>query len=179
MSSLIPSGSSSGTGLVTLIPTSSNNNQTITLPDATGIAMVSGNMPAFSAYASASTTLTNATWTKVTFDAELFDTNNNFASSRFTPTIAGYYQLSTSMQSGFITSFLANSFYKNGSLFQYGAFIPATTVGVQSGSSALIYLNGSTDYVEVYAYQATGTSATITSSVSSASWFSGVLVRTA
>jgi len=26
-----------------------------------------------------------STWTKITFDAEEFDTNNNFASSRFTP----------------------------------------------------------------------------------------------
>ena len=36
-------------------------------------------------------TLSSATLTKVTFDTELFDTNNNFASSRFTPTIAGQY----------------------------------------------------------------------------------------
>ena len=36
-------------------------------------------------------TLSSGTLTKVTFDTELFDTNNNFASSRFTPTIAGQY----------------------------------------------------------------------------------------
>ena len=36
-------------------------------------------------------TLSNLTWTKVTFDTELFDTNNNFANSRFTPTVAGQY----------------------------------------------------------------------------------------
>ena len=36
-------------------------------------------------------TLSSATLTKVTFDTELFDTNNNFADSRFTPTIAGQY----------------------------------------------------------------------------------------
>ena len=35
--------------------------------------------------------LSSATWTKVTFDTELFDSNNNFASSRFTPTVAGQY----------------------------------------------------------------------------------------
>ena len=36
-------------------------------------------------------TLSSGTLTKVTFDTELFDTNNNFASSRFTPTVAGQY----------------------------------------------------------------------------------------
>ena len=50
MASLIPSGSASGTGSMTLAAPVTNSNQTATLPDATGTVMVSGNMPAFSAY---------------------------------------------------------------------------------------------------------------------------------
>jgi len=61
------------------------------------LAMVSGNMPAFLVYPSASSTnLTSSTWTKIVFNTEVFDTNNNFDSTtnyRFTPTVAGYYQI--------------------------------------------------------------------------------------
>jgi hypothetical protein len=140
---------------------------------------VAGNGPAFSAYASSGITITNATWTKITFDLELFDTNNNFASSRFTPTVAGYYQVNSSWQAGFTTSFGGVAFYKNGSLFQYGTFTPATSVGVQAGSSSLIYFNGTTDYLEVYAYQATGSSQAISTSSSALTWFNGAMVRSA
>jgi hypothetical protein len=133
--------------------------------------------PVFSAYASAATTINNAAWTKIIFDVETFDTNNNFASSRFTPTVAGYYQLSASWQSGFITSIGGIQVYKNGSSYQYGSFIPATSIGVQVGMSNLVYLNGSTDYVEIYGYQATGSSQNTTVSASNTCWFSGCLVR--
>jgi len=140
---------------------------------------VAGNGPAFSAYASSGTSLPNATWTKITFDTESFDTNSNFASSRFTPTISGYYQLNASWQSGATSSFAGTAFYKNGSLWQYGTFTPATSVGTQAGASALIYFNGSTDYVEIYAYQATGSTGTVTSSNSGTTWFSGSMARSA
>lgn len=45
------------------------------------------NAPAFSAYANASTSLTTSAQTKVNFQVEDFNTNSNFASSRFTPTV--------------------------------------------------------------------------------------------
>jgi hypothetical protein len=179
MASLIPSANASGTGSMTLAGPSTNSNQTVNIPDTTGTMMVSGNMPAFSAYGSTGTTITNATWTKITFDTESFDTNSNFASSRFTPTVAGYYQLNASWQSGATTSFAGTAFYKNGTLWQYGTFTPATSVGTQAGASALIYCNGSTDYIEIYAYQATGGSQNTTTSSSATTWFSGVLVRSA
>ena len=49
--------------------------------------------PAFSAYSNTAQTFVNGVEQKVTFAVENWDTNNNFASSRFTPTVAGYYQL--------------------------------------------------------------------------------------
>ena len=170
---------SSGGGSVTLAEPATASNFTATLPAATGTVMVSGNMPAFSAYASSATTITNATWTKLTFDLELFDTNSNFASSRFTPTVAGYYQVSGSWQAGFTSSFGGIAFYKNGSLSQYASFTAATGVGTQAGGTALIYCNGSTDYIEIYAYQATGSSQNTTTSSSATTWFSGSMVRSA
>ena len=58
---------------------------------------VFGNQPAFSVYLSSNQTgVTNSTSTKIQFNTKVFDTNSNFDSStnyRFTPTVAGYYQL--------------------------------------------------------------------------------------
>jgi hypothetical protein len=157
MASLIPSGSASGTGSMTLAAPVTNSNQTATLPDATGTVMVSGNMPAFSAYASGSQTVSATTWTKVTLGTEIFDTNNNFASSRFTPTVAGYYQINGSLRcSG--TSGMSRvivGIYKNGSEYAR-IFEPNFTTAImnemQLSGSLIIYLNGSTDYVELYGW---------------------------
>ena len=66
------------------------------IPQAALAAGVAGNGPAFSAYQSTQQTgISSATFTKVNFQTEEFDTNSNFASSTFTPTIAGYYQINS------------------------------------------------------------------------------------
>jgi hypothetical protein len=50
-----------------------------------------GNGPAFNAIRVGNQTVSASTYTKVTYTAENFDTNNCFASSTFTPNVAGYY----------------------------------------------------------------------------------------
>ena len=183
MASLIPSGSASGTGSMTLSAPVTNSNQTATLPDATGTVMVSGNMPAFSANKSTTDqTFTNGVFTKITFNTEEFDTNNNFASSTFTPTVAGYYQVNSSLDVGANTGTLSrafSSFYKNGSSYKVGSGIQSGFTGseIQAVNSCVIYCNGSTDYIEVYVY-ATGTLPTVYAG-STNTWFNGVLVRSA
>ena len=50
--------------------------------------------PAFSVYLSSTQTISNATTTKIQFNAKEFDTNSNFDATtnyRFTPSVAGYY----------------------------------------------------------------------------------------
>jgi hypothetical protein len=142
---------------------------------------VVGNGPAFSAYVNTAQAISNNTLTKIQFNAEEFDTNSNFDSTtnyRFTPTVAGYYQFTTA---AFISTGVAGEFtvwfYKNGGAFKYGNDLTATTSYVIQGS-ALIYLNGSTDYVEVYVYQVSGVSKTLGSSATG-NYFQGVLVRAA
>jgi len=56
---------------------------------------VAGTGPAFMAESTVDQSVTSATWTKVTLGNEIFDTDSCFSSSRFTPTVAGYYQLFT------------------------------------------------------------------------------------
>ena len=112
--------------------------------------------PAFRAIASASQTLTNNTWTKATLGTEAWDTNNNFNTStyRFTPTVAGYYQINggysfnSTASAGYT---LIASIWKNNSETIRGAeMYSLTTTFNQSHVSGVLYMNGSTDYIELY-----------------------------
>jgi hypothetical protein len=168
--SIVMSGSTSGT--VTIIPTATAGSNTATLPAATGTVMVSGNMPAFSAYQSSTQTLSSATFTKLQFQSKEFDTGSYFDSTtnyRFTPLVAGYYQVSGAISNNTGTQTVL-SIYKNGGDFKRGSN------GVLFGSSlsALVYLNGSTDYVELYGYFAVGTTVNTGSNLT---YFQAVLVR--
>lgn len=135
------------------------------------------NAPAFSAYANAATSLTSGANTKVNF-IENFDTNSNFASSRFTPTVAGYYQINARVQfDGSATAPIAYIF-KNGAVSNSGNYIPGTHSFPIVTVSGLVYLNGSTDYVEIYASHTTGSAVNTTTSTVS-NQFDGCLVRPA
>lgn len=172
---------SSSTGSVTLDAGSTASNYTLTLPAATGTAMVSGNMPAFSAYSASTTTLTAATDTKITYDAEVFDTNSNFASSRFTPTVAGYYQINACATMNYWNGIIyCLAIYKNGSVYQYGqTAYPQTVGGVRASISSVVYCNGSTDYIEIYGFQYSVSSNNVVSASQTGTWFNGSLVRAA
>jgi hypothetical protein len=158
MASTISAGTTTGTAVVVSGDTTGNlafqtqaGANTITVPNVTGTMMVSGNMPAFSAYKSVAQTLSAATFTKITFDVEEYDTNNNFASSRFTPTVAGYYLVVGTVNNASGTQ-TVSTIYKNGSQYKAGtnggAFIALAT--------AIVYCNGTTDYIELYGYLAAG-----------------------
>lgn len=161
MSQVIIAGDTSGT--ITLQAPAVSGSTTLTLPAATGTVMVSGNMPAFSAYSSVGTTVSASTWTKLNFNTEEFDTANAFDSTtnfRFTPQVAGYYQINAAWQSNAITGNAYIAIYKNGSIYKFGSVMAAGTVGCEPVVSSLVLLNGSTDYVEIYAFSSISASAT-------------------
>jgi hypothetical protein len=177
MANLILNGSTSGS--VTLSSPAVSGTTTLTLPTTSGTVMVNG--PAFSAYSNASLSISSATFTKVRSNVEEFDTNSNYDNAtnyRFTPTVAGYYQINGQVSyegSGTITRYLI-CIYKNGTEFKRG--VDSTSNGFAATISSLIYFNGSTDYVELYGY-ATGTTLVFTTNGTFNSWFSGCMVRSA
>jgi hypothetical protein len=134
---------------------------------------VAGNGPAFRAWASSQTPITGNVSTKVTLATEDFDTNNNFSSSRFTPTVAGYYQINGSVSNAAGTSFLQALLYKNGIGSSSGTSVGSAYI---SQSSDIIYLNGTTDYIELYAYSG---STTNIDTGQGATFMSGCLIRSA
>ena len=182
MSSVVISGDTSGA--ITLSAPAVAGTNTATLPAATGTVMVSGNMPAFSAYANASQSVSSGVVTKVQFQTKDFDTATAFDNTtnyRFLPLVAGYYQInSTVRMSGTIPTNYDIYLYKNGS--SYRTYL---SINISSGSTtlissigAVIYLNGSTDYLEVYA-DITATSPTFSANTTNTSSFSGSLIRSA
>lgn len=170
MGDLVLKGATSGQ--ITLTPTGTAGTNTLTLPAKTGNIItsadtgtvtqtmlstnVAGNGPAFSAYLGTTQTISNNTFTKAQINTEEFDTNSNFDTAtnyRFTPTVAGYYQVTGQIAyaSGGITGNTLCTIYKNGSRFKDGCLFGATSgANVFAIVSALINFNGSTDYVELY-----------------------------
>jgi len=190
---------SSGGGSVTLDTTATATNTTVLLPTTGGTAVttgstgvvtqtmlagsVAGNGPAFSAYRSTNQTANTATWTKVQANTEEFDTNSNYDNAtnyRFTPTVAGYYQINGEVKMTGAAAILITSIYKNGSEFKRGTQSgSAASSGQASAVSALVYFNGSSDYVELYAYQDSGSTLSVEGGGGTNSYFQGVLVRAA
>jgi len=176
MSSMILNGDTSGAITVTVPAVAGTN--TATLPAATGTVMVSGNMPAFSAYANTNQSIGASTFTKLQINSTAttgFDTNSNYSISnyRFTPTVAGYYQINGAV------GYTANpgtygiaTIYKNNSEFLRGTQGSNTNCIV----SGIIYFNGSTDYVELWAYASNASTA---SGVSYLTYFNGSMIRAA
>jgi hypothetical protein len=168
MASIITATTSSGltqsADLSGVLQLASGTGNLVTVPSVTGTAMVSGNMPAFSAYGSANQGFTSGVTTKITLDTEVFDTASRYnntgstvggiPSYAFLPNVAGYYQINGKARiTGTGQTNSSVSIYKNGSQLIIGSF---TASGLAfSVVSTITYLNGSTDYVELYGYAET------------------------
>jgi hypothetical protein len=152
--------------------------------------MVSGNMPVFQAYSGTFSIGTN-TWTNGVFGTKQFDTAgafNNTGSTTtlngisvpayaFAPPVAGYYQVDMSIRNQIInnTDVLNIALYKNGSAylnFYYASAIGNSVSYAQATSSVIVYLNGTSDYIQFYSLSTSSTN--LYQGV-----FSGAMVRTA
>ena len=169
-------GSGTITGLTAGgLPSATVTQSTLAIPTA-------GTGPAFSAVTSSTQTVSASTWTKLTPQIEQFDTNNNYDNStnyRFTPTVAGYYQINGSASiAGATNSWAKCAIYKNGSVYKNGTMSNANAFSTGNSASVLVYCNGSTDYVELYVIHNYGAPATLDYGTASC-YFQGSMVRAA
>ena len=185
MSAIVVNGDTSGS--ITLQAPSVAGTNTLTLPANTGTVLTSASSasdlpssikgPAFSAYAGATTTISQNAYTKINFNTEEFDTNSNYdtSTSRFTPTVAGYYQVNGGMEySNSSAAYVNVMIYKNGS--QYKGGINSDKAGnYRVYVSGLVYLNGSTDYIELYGFSNLAGGTSLTYSI--ATYFQASMVR--
>ena len=118
------------------------------------------NTPAFEAYLNSNQSIPQTTSTKVLFDIERFDTNNaydNTTNYRFQPTTAGKYFVYSNLNlqcTGYVLYVSSQQIRKNGSSIQSSAMVfnNSTQNSSPMYASSIIDLNGSTDYVEIFAY---------------------------
>jgi len=140
------------------------------------------NGPTFIAFiAVAQAIVSNGTQQRVTFGSETFDTDNNFTSSRFTPTVEGYYQLNSTVRIAGTVGTGENMLviWKNGGEYSRGTNGSGTEIGANFYSmqvSDIAYANGTTDFFEIYIQQGSGGNRDTTAGTN-ISYFSGVMVR--
>jgi hypothetical protein len=180
--------STPSSGSISLSPADTASNLTITVPANAGTMITTGSTfagtgPAFSASSTTSLTLTSGVWYKVIFNQENFDTNNNYdptTNYRFTPTVAGYYQINSCVAGDAVTNtnIWTMAIAKNGTRIASGSQA-ANNVnnGQASMCSFIVYCNGSTDYIEIFAIQTSGTN--INTSTGIGTFFNGFLARAA
>jgi hypothetical protein len=189
MASSINASTSGAGGVITTADNTGNlelqsGGTTIATISSTGLALNTGNItlpssaaPAFRAYLASNQSISAATGTKLNFDTEMWDTNSNYdtTNKRFTPTVAGYYQVNIGFFGGNSTDAIA-ILYKNGN--ETGTATGyATAVNARPRFTGITYFNGTTDYVEAYAYSQGAV--TIQGGSSSYTEFSAALIRSA
>ena len=136
------------------------------------------NTPYFHANAGSVTSIANNSMTKVAFTNEVFDSANNFASSRFTPTTAGKYILHYSV--GINTGSNASAVYpilfingaENGNATRIRKYHNGGGGSIQTyHTTAIVSANGTGDYYEIYFYQNTGSSVDVYNSTNDTFFF--------
>jgi hypothetical protein len=168
MSKIAVSSPASGTATYTISAPAGSTDRTISLPDNTGTILTTAtagvpiNGPLLVSGAANQINVSANTFTAFTsFFASITDTAScfNTANGRFTPTVAGWYSVIATVSFGNlgVTSVAASAnIYKNGAtygiagsaVYSSGAYPTVQTTG-------LVYLNGTTDYVQVYTYVVT------------------------
>jgi len=106
----------------------------------------------------------NTIYTKILLGTETVDTNNNFANSRFTPTVAGYYQVNFGIGTGTGAIALTAFLFKNSNNASNGTIVAGQTF--VSRGSVIVFLNGSSDFIELYAQHVQGSATNIDGNLS-------------
>ena len=149
--------------------------------DTNGTLNLIATQPAFRAYRTGSDlSISSGVYTKIPFNTESYDTNSNFDSTtnyRFTPTVAGYYQLNSTILGVGAAGAWVVAIYFNGASANLKDYpMPSQGYGSQSVHD-IFYFNGSTDYAEIY--MLIGGGGAKISSGSNAVNFSGAMIRRA
>jgi hypothetical protein len=180
-------------GSLNLVSADGASDLTVTFPATTGTAMVSGNMPAFSAWLSTNQSVTSTVGTTLACNTEEYDTGgcyNNTGSTvtlnslsvpaySFCPNVAGYYIVNAGYQLGGVSSFSRAliTCSKNGS--NYKRLVDLNASSNLLAGTTVIYLNGTGDYVNFYGYISATGSLTFNGGSEDLTWFNGAMVRSA
>lgn len=141
-------------------------------------------MPAFHVYLGTNQSLSNQISATIQYNIILVDTENWFNTStyRYTPQVAGYYQFTAMcFATGTGLTRILPSFVVNDTIVYRIGYIPpydtASTDSAGCSGSALIYMNGSTDYITVSMFVTGSSALTLPAANTGDNYFCGFLVR--
>lgn len=166
MSKVKIQGNASGTGTFTIQAPNSNSDRVLSLPDGAGEILTDGTsyvpqkgVPIFHTTMSATQSVSSSTWTKVQFNTETIDSDGSYDTStyRYTPQIAGWYSFGVNLYEGSTVTRMILSIARNGNYSDQRVVDLSGSTNfskMQFGGTALYYMNGTTDYVEVYGWVA-------------------------
>ena len=184
-------GSVTNTMLAGAIPNSKLANSSITVGTTTvalggTISGLAPTGPAFQARASANQSISASSYTKVNLATIMFDTDTcyNVGTSRFTPSVAGYYHVFASIH--IFHGPLASPYtvrcqiWKNGTMYLAGQEIGPANSGQTNNPqvSGLIPMNGTTDYLEMYIWTNNTNQPAVQGGIPDMSYWGGYLART-
>ncbi len=150
--------------------------------DGTGIAglyknllTVDSNPYKFSVYRNAAANTGNGVFAKITFDTEVYDTNNNFASGTYTAPVAGFYQFNSSVEVATTANQVGASIelYKNGASHKRFSLIYSSGTGNVCCSGGALVQSAASDTWEIWAYGASTKALQVSATQV---WFTGHLV---
>ena len=135
------------------------------------------NTPYFHVYKSADQTISNTTFTTVTFDSEEYDSGSDFASNTFTAPSTGYYYMYSQLgwASSTDATYCINRLMKNGSAINHNIF--SSYESSSSYGGRIISLSAS-DTVTVQCYQNSGGDLPLYGGAVQASQFGGFKIIT-
>jgi len=182
VASINASGILSNTGSVIINASGQVSNTAITgtMTQAQIGTNVAATGPVFFAHRSSSQSISGGTYTRINFQAEVFDIGSCYDSAtnyRFTPNVAGYYWLGSTIACGAPNNRYTAYLYKNGSVYMSGIDMIGNGVNSQGcGFYGIVYANGTTDYFEIYVQ---GNNSTTVDGGTYYTYFQGYLVRAA
>jgi len=139
-------------------PTATSGTNTTQIATTEFVQSETSGFPSFSAYRSGTNQsgISTGVFTKLQYQTEVYDTTNaydNATNYRYTPQKAGKYLVVGAAQ--VTTSGLTNgvvSIYKNGTVYKYGVQPVMQSTGGTLHVAAIVDMNGTTDYIELYVF---------------------------
>jgi hypothetical protein len=143
--------------------------------DGSALTLLDSTRPSFKAKMSSIQTVTSNVITKMVFDTETWDSNADYDTTlyRFTPSVEGYYHFKHSAITEVGNTGFWAYVYKNGSQ-ALTSYMGGSSVS--HAVSGMLYMDGTTDYVEAYAKNVGGAS---NGKVGTQVYFEGFLAREA
>lgn len=135
----------------------------------------------FFANTTSTTSISDATFTKMPYDNEVTDENSDYdptTNYRHTPTIAGkyLYGVSVNLSSVADQKAILAAVYKNGSSQGANTIFTSGSGNAQATVYFVLDMNGSTDYAEGYVYHEHGSARNLTG-IAANNFFFGILVE--